>query len=222
LAPEAYLWSALAVAYFLTGRIDWFSPPVDRVAFWLAGATSAVRLPPASTRPGCNHARSGCPFLDQLWLLAARGQLTDQAAGKTRSGLDQAHCQPGVVSRLRLTTSSVTHGLPVSCPGRGKPLLVNFVYTGCFDVCPTSSRALYKAVDAMRGRFGFDQFQVVTIGFNQPTDTPLAMRDFAARLRITDTNWEFLSPRAEDVAALTRDFGFSYVATPMGYDQRCR
>lgn len=101
---------------------------------------------------------------------------------------------------------------------RGKPLLVNFIYTGCFKVCPTSSRALKRAVDAMRDRFGHDQFNVVSIGFNQPTDSPMALREFAAQQRIVDPNWEFLSPREDDVAALARDFGFSFVATPIGFD----
>lgn len=101
---------------------------------------------------------------------------------------------------------------------RGKPLLVNFIYTGCFKVCPTSSRALKRAVDAMRDRFGHDQFNVVSIGFNQPTDSPMALREFAAQQRIVDPNWEFLSPREDDVAALTRDFGFSFIATPIGFD----
>jgi len=101
---------------------------------------------------------------------------------------------------------------------RGKPLLVNFIYTGCFRICPTSSRALRKAVDAMRDRFGVDQFTVVSIGFNQPTDTPLALRAFAAQQRIDDPNWEFLSPDAAAVPALAREFGFSYLATPLGFD----
>lgn len=101
---------------------------------------------------------------------------------------------------------------------RGKPLLVNFVYSGCFKVCPTSSRALRKAVDAMRDRFGVDQFQVLSIGFNQPEDTPLALRTFAAQQRIDDPNWELVSPRVGDVQALADDFGFSYVATPLGFD----
>ncbi len=101
---------------------------------------------------------------------------------------------------------------------RGKPLLVNFVYSGCFKVCPTSSRALRKAVDAMRERFGVNQFQVLSIGFNQPEDTPLALRTFAAQQRIDDPNWELVSPRVGDVPALARDFGFSYVATPLGFD----
>jgi protein SCO1/2 len=50
------------------------------------------------------------------------------------------------------------------------------------------------------------------------TDSPAALRNFAAQRRINDANWEFLSPRREDVAALARDFGFSYVATPSGFD----
>jgi protein SCO1/2 len=101
---------------------------------------------------------------------------------------------------------------------RGKPLLVNFIYTGCFQICPNSTLALRNAVNAMRDRFGSGQFRVVSIGFDQPTDSPAALRNFAAQRRINDANWEFLSPRHEDVAALARDFGFSYVATPGGFD----
>ncbi|MGD9584742.1 MAG: SCO family protein [Lysobacterales bacterium] len=101
---------------------------------------------------------------------------------------------------------------------RGRPLLVNFIYTGCFHVCPNSTRALHQAVAAMRDRFGSAQFNVVTIGFNQPSDSPTAMRDFARQQRIDDPNWAFLSPRRDDVAALSEDFGFSFVATPMGFD----
>jgi len=101
---------------------------------------------------------------------------------------------------------------------RGKPLLVNFVYTGCFHVCPTSTLALHNAIKSMRGQFGSRQFNVVSIGFDQPTDSPTAMKSFAAQQRIDEPNWEFLSPRAEDVEALTREFGFSYVATPAGFD----
>jgi protein SCO1/2 len=110
-------------------------------------------------------------------------------------------------------------GQPVSLAAyRGKPLLVNFIYTGCFQVCPTSSRALRRAVEGMRERFGEAQFNVVSIGFNQPTDSPQALRQFAAQQRIDEPNWEFLSPAAGDVAALARDFGFSFAPTPIGFD----
>lgn len=101
---------------------------------------------------------------------------------------------------------------------RGKPLLVNFIYTGCFQVCPTTSRALNGAVKAMRARFGSDQFNIVSIGFDQPTDSPASLAIFAKQQRINVANWRFLSPRAEDVPALARDFGFSYAKTPIGFE----
>ncbi|MCA0239434.1 MAG: SCO family protein [Proteobacteria bacterium] len=101
---------------------------------------------------------------------------------------------------------------------RGKPLLVSFIYTGCFQICPTQTRALYEAVKGLDRMLGEQQFNVVSIGFNQPFDTPDAMRAFAAQNRIGYRNWEFLSPTREQVEPLTRAFGFSYVATPAGFD----
>mgnify|MGYP000588957976 CR=1 FL=1 len=100
----------------------------------------------------------------------------------------------------------------------GKPLLVSFIYTGCFQVCPTQTRALQEAVEGLQRMLGEHQFNVVSIGFNQPFDDPLAMRAFAARHRIGAPNWEFLSPPRDAVAPLTQAFGFSYVATPAGFD----
>lgn len=101
---------------------------------------------------------------------------------------------------------------------RGKPLLVSFIYTGCFQVCPTTTKSLAAAVDQLSQVFGADKFNVVSIGFNQPADSPEAMRAFAAQMRIKQPNWKFLSPPPATVDALTRAFGFSYVATPAGFD----
>ena len=101
---------------------------------------------------------------------------------------------------------------------RGKPLLVSFIYTGCFEVCPTSTRSLHETVKALEGRFGDRTFNVISIGFNQPMDSPQAMRAFAAQHRIGRPNWEFLSPSAAIVDRLTGDFGFRYRATPAGFD----
>jgi protein SCO1/2 len=101
---------------------------------------------------------------------------------------------------------------------RGKPLLVSFIYTGCFQVCPANTRALLQAVRALEGRFGTNQFNIVSIGFNQPADSPQAMKAFAAQNGIALPQWDFLSPGAADVEALTREFGFSYQATPAGFD----
>ena len=110
-------------------------------------------------------------------------------------------------------------GRPVRLAGyRGKPLLVSFIYTGCFQVCPANTRALYESVAALQQRFGAHRFNVVSIGFNQPADTPMAMKAFAAQHRIELPDWEFLSPHPAIVAALMADFGFRARATPAGFD----
>ena len=101
---------------------------------------------------------------------------------------------------------------------RGKPLLVSFIYTGCFEICPTSTRNLHEAVKGLDQLLSPGQFNVVSIGFNQPADSPVALRSFAAQYGIKYPNWEFLSPHAKIVEPLTRSFGFSYLATPAGFD----
>jgi protein SCO1/2 len=101
---------------------------------------------------------------------------------------------------------------------RGKPLLVNFVYTGCSQVCPITVRFLDKAIGEARRALGRDGFAVVTIGFNQPFDTPQAMHAFSAQHGIADPKWDFLSPAPGTVDALTREFGFTWYATPKGFD----
>ena len=101
---------------------------------------------------------------------------------------------------------------------RGKPLVVSFIYTGCFQVCPTGTRSLQESVQSIQKVIGAGRFNVISIGFNQPADSPGALRAFALQHRIDAPDWEFLSPHAAIVEALTRDFGFSYIATPAGFD----
>jgi protein SCO1/2 len=101
---------------------------------------------------------------------------------------------------------------------RGKPLLVSFVYTGCTQVCPTTTKFLSQAVREAQAALGADAFSTLTIGFNPPADSPQAMRAFARRVDIDLPRWRFLSPEIADVDALARDFGFSYVATAGGFD----
>jgi protein SCO1/2 len=101
---------------------------------------------------------------------------------------------------------------------RGKPLLVSFVYAGCFQVCPVTTRMLAAAVARAQQTLGAGSFNVITIGFNLPFDTPPAMADFARRQGVTLRNWEFMSPEAGSIGQLTREFGFTYQATQGGFD----
>jgi protein SCO1/2 len=101
---------------------------------------------------------------------------------------------------------------------RGKPLVVSFVYTGCYEVCPTTTRFLAKAVRSAQQTLGSDSFHVLTVGFNLPFDHPLAMKNFAKRQGVDLPGWSFLSPDPAALEQLLRDFGFSYTQTPKGFD----
>jgi len=100
----------------------------------------------------------------------------------------------------------------------GKPLLVNFVYTGCNSACPLTTKLLADAIRKARGVVGSDSFRVLTIGFNLPYDSPEAMRDFSRRFGLDAANWEFLTPFDAQLGALTADFGFTWQPTSWGFD----
>lgn len=146
-----------------------------------------------------------------------------ETAGTTPPAVDQTAAlqlsQAAVGRAIGDFTLFDREGRPVRLAAyRGKPLLVSFIYTGCFQVCPATTRTLEKTVSVVQDSVGSDQFRVISIGFNQPADSPPALKSFAAQHRIDLPNWEFLSPPAAIVADLARDFGFSFVATPAGFD----
>jgi protein SCO1/2 len=101
---------------------------------------------------------------------------------------------------------------------RGKPLVVSFAYTGCFQVCPTATQFLAGAVASARQALGADSFNVLTIGFNQPFDTPEAMAAFARQNGIRDASWEFASASEQTIQLLTSELGFTYYRTAAGFD----
>ena len=100
----------------------------------------------------------------------------------------------------------------------GRPLLISLVYTGCFQACPVATRFLAEAVATAREVLEEDRFRIVSIGFNQPFDDPAAMAAFRKQNGIKDPNWYFLSPDPARVDALTKNLGFTYEATPKGFD----
>ena len=120
------------------------------------------------------------------------------------------------VGNYRFTDSD---GRPVGLAElRGKPLVVSFVYTGCFQVCPATTQFLAKAVAEAERTLGPGSFRVATIGFNLPFDSPAAMKDFRRKFALASPNWLFLTPEADTLAHLTADFGFRYEPTAAGFD----
>jgi protein SCO1/2 len=101
---------------------------------------------------------------------------------------------------------------------RGKPLVVNLVYTSCGDICPVVVETLSRAVGVAQQALGRDSFAVVTVGFDAARDTPARMKAFAASHGVDLPNWRFLSTDKATAARLASDLGFIFYASPRGFD----
>jgi len=155
-----------------------------------------------------------------IWLVA--GALFAQAlpAGKPLDPRAALATSQGVVGQsIGDYTLSAGDGRQVRLADyRGKPLLVSFIYTGCTQVCPTTTKFLARAMDEAQRALGRDAFNVVTVGFNLPFDSATAMREFQKRQGIDSAHWEFLAGDAVSVDGLARDTGFVSTPTASGFD----
>jgi protein SCO1/2 len=102
---------------------------------------------------------------------------------------------------------------------RGKPLLVNFIYTSCAHSCSVVTRYLADVYENARDVFDPDSFNAISVGFDAPRDTPGRMRSFARGQGVEGTpGWYFLSADAETIKALERNTGFVQFKTAKGFD----
>jgi len=101
---------------------------------------------------------------------------------------------------------------------RGRPVVLSFVYTSCYHVCSMLTLRLRDTVKVARDALGNESFSVVTVGFDTPNDTPERMRVYARERGVNLPGWYFASADAPTMAALTRDAGFPYFASPKGFD----
>jgi len=59
---------------------------------------------------------------------------------------------------------------------------------------------------------------VATIGFDAVNDSPGRMKIYASGQGIDVPDWSFLSGDVESIEALTTELGFTYAASPKGFD----
>lgn len=101
---------------------------------------------------------------------------------------------------------------------RGKPLVVNFVYTSCSQSCPVIVNTLADAAEVAWDAIGDDGFNVLTIGFDAANDLPERMRLFRSKQGIRYDNWTFLSGDLPAILGLAEDLGFQFYKSPNGFD----
>ncbi len=140
----------------------------------------------------------------------------------SRKALEQdafATSKAAVGNRLADQRFLDARGEPVDLGNfRGKPLIVNMIYTSCDHTCPMITSHLARAADVAWDALGADSFAVVTIGFDVRHDSPMRMRTYANQHGIDVPSWKFLSGDAQTIEAVSKDLGFSYRRSPHGFD----
>jgi len=152
------------------------------------------------------------------WTLAASGKLANAEGGfDSRRALEISQAAIGnQLGDFKLVSGS---GEPVSMASlRGKPLVLSLVYTSCYHICPMTTRHLSKVVEKARDALGTDSFNVATLGFDARHDTPETLRQFAKNQDIDGRDWLLLSADEETAGSLVEQLGFTYIASPRGFD----
>ena len=102
---------------------------------------------------------------------------------------------------------------------RGRPVLLNFIYSGCAQSCGVMTRVLADVYDNARDVLGRDSFTALTIGFDVANDTPARMRIYTRERDVAAMpGWHFLSGDEAAVKALADTVGFKFFPSAKGFD----
>ena len=101
---------------------------------------------------------------------------------------------------------------------RGRPLVLSLVYTNCYSICSGLTLHLRDVVAIAREALGPESFAVLTVGFDAAHDDPERMLAYRRDRGIDDARWRFASANAETIRRLTDEVGFTWAASPAGFD----
>jgi protein SCO1 len=110
-------------------------------------------------------------------------------------------------------------GRPLRLSGlRGRPLVVHLIYTNCYQVCSGLTVHLRDVVRIARTALGADSFAVLTVGFDPEHDSPARLREYGRERGLLSPQWRLASADAFTVRKLADEVGFTWTATPAGFD----
>jgi protein SCO1/2 len=88
----------------------------------------------------------------------------------------------------------------------GKFVVINFIYTGCGDICPGMTANLVEVQRLLGERVGRDIF-MYSITLQPELDTPAILKGYAETFGV-QPGWVFLTGESADIATLRRKLGF--------------
>jgi len=99
-------------------------------------------------------------------------------------------------------------GKPVQASSNaGKVVLMEFIFTSCPDICPTTTANMVRMQQELKRKDWFgSKVQFVAVTFDPVRDTPEVFREYAQRMGIDPSGWHLL--RGDE--ALTKQIASEY------------
>ena len=91
---------------------------------------------------------------------------------------------------------------------RGKPVVINFMYTSCPDVCPLLTASLKIVRDHMNPAEA-KAIRFLSITTDPEVDTPKVLKAYSGRHQAEGANWSWLTGDAGELAPVWQGFGVS-------------
>jgi protein SCO1/2 len=88
----------------------------------------------------------------------------------------------------------------------GKFVVINFMYTGCGEICPGMTANLLEVQRLLGERIGRDIF-MYSITLQPELDTPAILKGYAETFGV-QPGWAFLTGERADIETLRRKLGF--------------
>ena len=89
----------------------------------------------------------------------------------------------------------------------GYNYIVNFFFTSCPTICPTTTLNLIELQKKIN-KFDINNFKIISVTVDPANDTPKKMKDYAESMNIDLSNWEFLTGNQDEIYDIVRS-GFS-------------
>lgn len=100
---------------------------------------------------------------------------------------------------------------------RGKPLLVDFIYTSCPTICGVLGEDFHEILAAMREARGAQRVDLLSISFDPTRDGEQALQSYAARYGAAVPHWRIAVPATQGgLRALLKSFGVVVIPDQFG------
>ena len=91
---------------------------------------------------------------------------------------------------------------------RGKPLVINFMYTSCPDICPLLTASL-KILRSRMTPAEIEGIRFLSITTDPEIDSPKVLKAYSKRHEADASNWSWLTGEPRDLAPVWQGFGVS-------------